>query len=434
MTIRFFGPLASSLLLLVAIACATASPKVESREEFPLDPREELAGPFPERVAAGAQALFAGDPARAEDAFSAARSQGAGLAAEIGWIEAAVVAKKTKDALTPCSRALAAGEPTLPLLVACGEAHARSGDIPAALELYSRAVARAPGRGGIARRAAALRDQASAGLAAAARASAANGDWEKARDEISRALVLSPHSAALHVASGDVEAAAGDSARALQQYREALAIEPGNGELAKKAAEMALSSDDYSVAVSLFDELARTDPRFRERAAEARLVFRIANWPAPEREAARAVRLTRAAAASLVWWMFPEVREANVATSVIASDVVGRRDSRALAKALSLGLLEVDRETHRANPDGGLSLSAAARLCLRLLAILHPSDEDLPCFGMVRAPRSGADAVRIAQGCELFRENEPSPVSGSGFTRALDRIRATASTSEAAVD
>ncbi|MDQ2977868.1 MAG: hypothetical protein M3R62_01510, partial [Acidobacteriota bacterium] len=157
--------------------------------------------------------------------------------------------------------------------------------------------------------------------------------------------------------------------------------------------------------------------------------FRVANWPPPEREAARSERLTRASASNLVWWMFPEVREARVQSGVIASDAVSRRDTRAFARALALGLLEADRETHRGNPDATLTRGAASRLLLRLLAIVNPKAEPA-CLGKGNghAGRGAAESIRAAEGCGLWKEDaESGPPSGPEFTRALDRIRALAS-------
>jgi hypothetical protein len=178
-----------------------------------------------------------------------------------------------------------------------------------------------------------------------------------------------------------------------------------------------------ALAVSIFDPLAREDSRYEPDAVRARLAFRAANWPPPERDAARSERLTRSEAAILVWWMFPEIREARVASGVIASDVISRRDTRALSRALALGLLQVDREKHRANPDAPLTVSAAARLLLRLAAFLRPSGADLPCSAR---GRSGAEAVRAAQECGLL-EDSVAVISGPVFTRALDQVRAVAS-------
>jgi hypothetical protein len=125
--------------------------------------------------------------------------------------------------------------------------------------------------------------------------------------------------------------------------------------------------------------------------------------------------------------MVPEVREARVVSGAIASDAVSRRDSRAVTRAAALGLLEVDQETHRVSPDAHLSAPAAAKILVRLLAILKPPAGEIPCL---RKPVAGflsnAEAVRLAQGCGLINEGEGPVVSGPAFLRALDRARALA--------
>ena len=152
--------------------------------------------------------------------------------------------------------------------------------------------------------------------------------------------------------------------------------------------------------------------------------FRVANWPVPEREAALSRRLTRAKAAQLVWWMFPEVREARVASGVVASDAVARRDSRAVTRAIALGLLDVER--HRARPDAPLTIASASRLLLRLLALVNRSPAGVPCLDASPRP-SASDAVRLAAACGLLSEESGPAVSGPAFTRSLDRLRSLAS-------
>ena len=121
--------------------------------------------------------------------------------------------------------------------------------------------------------------------------------------------------------------------------------------------------------------------------------------------------------------MFPEIREAKVTTSVIASDAVSRRDTRAVLRAVSLGLLDVDRETHRARPDGALTRRAAARMLLRLLRIVNPAVHPRCLEGSPESGRSGVEAVRAAVECGLLEESESSSVPGREFTRGLDRVR-----------
>lgn len=431
---RLFTLLFLFVLALLPSGCVSTSGRVGQRDSFPLDPREELAGPFPAEIASGWRALLAGDPAKAEEEFERARSRAPGLAAEIGLVETWVLGKNPERAAKTCVPLLKSGEPTLPLLVACAEAWAARSEATDALALYEQALARAPERKGLRARAAELRASARAELVLEAKAHAEKADWDAARTRLVRAIELDGKSAELRALAGDIERAAGFGEKALEHYREAIDLGAKDVTLREKAAELALELSEHALAVSLFDELAREEQRFRVRAEQARLLFRVANWPAPEREAASSTRLTRAEAARLVWWMIPEVREAVVASGVIASDVVSRPDSRALERALSLGLLDVDARTHRANPDAALALGAGSRLLLRLVTLLSSSSSPPACYGDF-LPRSGAEAARVAAACGLIDDREgagPAPpvLSGPEFTRALDRVRALASAEE----
>jgi tetratricopeptide (TPR) repeat protein len=385
-------------------------------------------GPFAAETIRGCAALEQGDGKAAETAFAAARSRaGPRLAADIGWIEAVVLQGRVKEALSACEKQLSAGDPTVPLLVACGEAQARSGNAVEGHALYRRALARAAERPGLEARREELRLAARDQLAGRARANASKKEWAAGRAAIAQAIALAPESSALRAAAGDIETEAGEKAAALRRYREAMEIEPRNTAVLEKVGALALELGDQALAVSVFERLARNDPRFAARAADARLAFRVGNWPPAEREAARASRLTRAQAAELVWWMVPEVREAKGGTGVIASDAVSRRDSRPLARAAALGLLEVDHETHRVSPDAALSLPAAAKLLVRLLAILKPPSADVACLpGPARGSLSNSEAVRLARGCGLIPEQDSGNVGGPIFLRALDRARAIA--------
>ena len=411
-------------LVLASLECASSGPRaVVLRDRFPLDPREELAGPFPEGVEKGWGAILRGDYALAEREFEAARTERARTAADIGWIEAIVLSGKSEEPLAACKDMMPRGEATLPLLVACAEANARAGRPPEAHDLYRLALARTGGS-----RAEELRIAAAEAWGTRAKAAAAEKRWQKAREEIGRAIALEPESAALRAAAGDIERGAGERAQALRRYREALELEPKDPATLEKAGDLAVSLGEHALAVSVYGELARRDPRFAAKAAEARMAFRVANWPVPEREAALSEDLTRAGAAQLVWWMFPEVREARVSAGPIASDAVSRKDSRAVTRAVGLGLLDVDRDTHRSHPDAPLTLAAASRLLLRLLSLVRQPSASVPCLaGEARAPRSAAEAIRRAKDCGLLVGEEGSAVSGGGFTRALDGLRALAS-------
>lgn len=413
--------------------CASAPPE-PPRDRFPLDPREGLAGPFDPAIGRGWRALLARDPALAEREFRRATGGGSARAAAIGTIEALVASRRSSEAIEPCASALAKEGPTVPLLVACGEARARTGDPVGAVDLYARAAAMAPDRPGLAERAAELRIDAAEARIEAALASAEQGRRAEAQREVALAVGWASRSAAVLARAGDVECALGERERALEYYREALAAGGDVPGLEERAGDLALDVGDYATAVSLFEALAAQDPRFADRAAEARLAFRIANWPDAERQAARSRRLSRAGAALLAWWVFPEVRDAQVASSgVVATDVLDRRDSRVMMRAVSLGLLDVDPFTHRARPDAPLTRTAAARMMLLLAARLSRPGQTPECFEGVPGPgKGGQEAIRVASRCKLLSESGASVVGGAEFTRGLDRLRSLFPAGEAA--
>ncbi len=123
--------------------------------------------------------------------------------------------------------------------------------------------------------------------------------------------------------------------------------------------------------------------------------------------------------------MFPEVREARVESAgIVATDVLARKDSRVMMRAVSLGLLEVDPDTHRVRPDAPLTRTAAARMMLLLASRLARSGPMPPCFQGVPGPgKGGREAIRVAARCELLSESGASVVSGAEFTKGLDRLR-----------
>lgn len=413
----------AALAALLSHGCASA-PAAPPRDHFPLDPREGLTGPFDASVEDGWRALLAGDAARAGKEFARAAPGPSARAGAIGQVEALVAGGRSSEALALCESALAKPDATLPLYVGCGEAQARAGSAVEAYELYARAASLAPGRPGLAARAQKLLAEATDATLAQADRDAALGRFEAARSGVARAIAWNPRSAAVLVRAAGVECAAGEKERALQYDREAIALGGLDADTRASAGRLALEVGDDAMAVSVFDALAAEDPRFAEQAAEARLAFRISNWPEAERQAARARRLTRAGAASLVWWMFPEVRDARVSGSVVATDVLERRDSRPMMRAVALGLLDVDADTHRARPDAPLGRAAAAQLLLRLAGVLRGADAGPACLRGSPGPwRGAADAIRLAAACGLLSESGGSYVSGPELTRALDRLR-----------
>ena len=128
--------------LLFAVACTSVAPRPVGRsDQFPLDPREELTGPFPEETLRGCAALSEGNASAAEAAFAAAISRGGPrLAAEIGRIEAVVLQGRAAETLPPARSCLA------PVTRPSAARRLRRGAFPvrrrSVARLYRRALAR----------------------------------------------------------------------------------------------------------------------------------------------------------------------------------------------------------------------------------------------------------------------------------------------------
>jgi len=413
--------------------CASAPAPPAPRDRFPLDPRGGLTGPFDPSIERGWRALEAGDPAGAHREFASASGEDSRRAAAIGSIESLVGLNRAREAEALCAGELELPQSTVPLLTACGEAAWLAGDEIAAFERYDRAAERSPGRAGIANRTEELRARATDVTLAAALRDAQEGRRAEARVQLAKALAWNPASGPVLARAAEVECAAGEKESALRDYRDALALGGIDQEVELRAGDLALETGDFAMAVMVFDSLAARNPSLKDRAAEARLAFRVDNWPDAERLAARSRRLTRAGSALLVSWMFPELREGRIQTGVIAGDVLERRDRSVLMRAVALGLLDVDPETHRARPDAVLSRGAAAQLLLRLAQVLARPGSPTGCLaGSAEAAKSGADAIRLAARCGLLSESGGTSMSGPEMTRGLDRLRSTYAVGEAA--
>jgi hypothetical protein len=95
-----------------------------------------------------------------------------------------------------------------------------------------------------------------------------------------------------------------------------------------------------------------------------------------------------------------------------------------MMRAIALGLLNVDAETHRARPDAALGRGAAAQMILRLVSVLGKPPASPECLSAANeAARSGFDAIRLATRCGLLSESGGAFVGGPEMTRGLDRLR-----------
>ncbi len=183
-------------------------------------------------------------------------------------------------------------------------------------------------------------------------------------------LEIDPHAAAGYRALAKAAEAEGALEDAWSAARSAHEIDPADPALIESLALLATKTGRWAEAESLYTELGKTDPAFREKAATAGVEFRVQNLPAPARRAAFSPRLTRAQLAALLVELSPEVREARMAPGAdVAVDVVDRPERAALVRTIALGFFPVSRDSHVVGADVPVSRTEMASHLRRLAAL-----------------------------------------------------------------
>ncbi|HEY3349757.1 MAG TPA: hypothetical protein VGM13_08290 [Thermoanaerobaculia bacterium] len=195
-------------------------------------------------------------------------------------------------------------------------------------------------------------------------------DTAAARRAAVSILEVDPNAAAGYRALAKAAEAEGALEDAWSAARRAHEIDPADPALAESLAALATKTGRWAEAEALYEELGRTDPAFREKAAAARFEFRVQNLPAPARRAALSPRLTRAQLASLLVELSPEVREARIPPGAdVAVDVVDRPERGALVRTIGLGFFPVSRDTHLVGADSAVTRSEMASHLKRLATL-----------------------------------------------------------------
>jgi len=190
-------------------------------------------------------------------------------------------------------------------------------------------------------------------------------------------LEVDPQEAAGYRALAHVAEAEGALEDAWSAGRRAHEIDPADAALTEFLASLATQTGRWAEAEALYESLARTDPAFAQKAAAARVEFRVQNLPTVARRAALSPRLTRTQLAVLLVELSPEVRDARVpAGADVAVDVVDRPERAALVRTIGLGFFPVSRETHLVGADVPVSRAEIATHLRRLAAL---AGGDLAC-------------------------------------------------------
>jgi tetratricopeptide (TPR) repeat protein len=266
--------------------------------------------------------------------------------------------------------------PRDPAVVRAGEAASRAdaaaaeGRLRDALDDTREAVRLVPSNARYVAREREIRDAFIAKRAAEADEALSAKDTAAARRAAVSILEVDPNAAAGYRAlakAAEAEGALEDAWSAAQRAHE---IDPADPACTESLAALATKTGRWAEAEALYEQLGRTDPAFREKAAAARFEFRVQNLPAPARRAALSPRLTRAQLASLLVELSPEVREARVPPGAdVAVDVVDRPERAALVRTIGLGFFAVSRDTHLVGADAAVTRGEMASHLKRLAAL-----------------------------------------------------------------
>ena len=415
----------ASALLLAACATAPPPPRPAPEPDAVWGFRDPAQGRDASRLTSREQRLL-GDgllAARAGDGPAARKlfAEGVDRAADpvpfrLGLVYAAVAEEDLEGAEEGLRTLLVSEEGYVPAVEALADLAAATGRQRDALDGYRALLRLVPGD----RRATVRLEAARRSLLSARRLEAEEalraGDLENARRAGVALVELDPRAATGFQVLARTAEASGKPEDAYAWAIQARNLIPRDPAWTELVARMAMETARYAEAAGFYDELASGAPVFAEKAETARLEFRIQNLPGSPRAAALSPRLTRVQLAVLLWFTVSEFREDVASGPVeVAVDVVDHPERSALIRAISLGFLAVDRDTHRVGVEAAVSRVEFARHLHRLARLVSRGHRVPSCLASDPPP------VSSLHECGILSPSQGKGVSGREALRAIER-------------
>jgi tetratricopeptide (TPR) repeat protein len=221
--------------------------------------------------------------------------------------------------------------------------------------------------------------------------------------------------------------AEGDRTTELAAVRKLTNIGAGDRQLLIRQADLELEIGDASAGLRIAQGLADRypdDPGVVAQLARAKFLWRVGLLPEKVRELSRLPLLDRAEFAAVVYWLFPSVRYGRSETGTIANDILENPHRQEIVRVINLGVMSVDPNLHRFDPEQELTRSEALAALLR---ILDRQGTRLTCLGV--ADLSGPTTIDAtcsrAARCGLISEpGECLPQANISGSVALEMSRA----------
>jgi tetratricopeptide (TPR) repeat protein len=228
------------------------------------------------------------------------------------------------------------------------------------------------------------------------------GRADEARRDLERLTEWRPHDPATWRAAAAVALARGDGAAELAALRALDAASPLEPDSALRLAELELEVGEAEAALRRLEALAAARPgdaRVGVALDRARFQWRLGHAPESVQAAARRNPLTRAELARLLYWLVPEIRAGRGAVGKIASDVVGHEAQDEVVRVVNMGLMRVDENLHRFEPDRAVRRGEALEAVFRAASA---SSAPPSCSRLVPAGAWTREALcAAAAGCGL---------------------------------
>jgi tetratricopeptide (TPR) repeat protein len=282
-------------------------------------------------------------------------------------------------------------------------------------------------------RARATREQAVEQAQARVDQALAGGRVDEAREWMDRLVEWEPADSVVVLEAGlRVAQAAGDGVGELAALRSLTTRGRDDRAMIERLAALELEIGDADQALRLLEGLVAKypgDATLESSLATAQLRFRLRLLPDPVQKLASRGELARGDFAALLYWVVPGVRQTQGSSARIATDVLDHRWQQEIIRVVNRGLMSVNRQLHRFEPDRPITRVEALESALEVAAnqpggecaedaIAHPSpgasflcgvaarcgllDDAADCLPQARL--SGGEALEI-----LGRALQPRP-------------------------
>ena len=241
------------------------------------------------------------------------------------------------------------------------------------------------------------------------------GRTDDAMRSLERLQNVAGNEAATIEATAAVARSSNDPNLELEAMRALHERSPDNRSVTERRAELEMEVGDPSDGMRLMKDLVATypdDKSIEEKAAQAEFLWRLQLLPPDVRAIAREPQVTRGDFATLVFWLFPEVRYSRTGTARIANDVLEHPHRNEIVRVINLGLMSVDPSLHRFEPYQPIERIEALSTVTRLM-----SERDSPpvCLGTrsARQDASRRQVCDLAAQCRLIPSQDDCLPSAS---------------------